>query len=159
MGHCLWSDWFAARSIRRILNSKFTVKCIHYVIGVFPQSIKHTFYISTFFLFILYSRRCLSLHSRPPGSTFFTYILYNLLSFTPLSSVSEISKLLCCCSVLDFIHVLRQVFFFFFILEVFPHSNRRAKAEGVIHCRDCQAEWGNAIVIWDYINTIDLIWF
>lgn len=91
-----------------------------------------------------------------PHSSHIFYIIYFYLLYYILS-VKSVN----CYAVVLFwtLYIYYDKFFlFFFILEVFPHSNRRAKAEGVVHCRDCKAEWGNVIVIWDYINTIDLIW-
>ena len=33
------------------------------------------------------------------------------------------------------------------------------RTQGVFHCRDCKAHWGNVIVMLGYINKIAWIWF
>ena len=66
--------------------------------------------------------RCLSLLSRPPGSTHFTYIM--ICSF----------------------------FFFSSAWQIFLTQINGLRKEDVVHCTDCAAYWGNVIMSLGYIN-------
>ena len=49
--------------------------------------------------------------------------------------------------------------FFYQHVKFFLARIEGLRTEDVVHCTDCKAHWGKVIVILDYINKIDLIWF